>query len=134
MIIHKDITDTVGQLAFCRSGFNSLKEQIGNSENIDPQTYQNNIRELKDKIDFHFGQYLGSRKTYNHEIIENEDLIKNLEKDFMGIFHLLGDPTIEQIIQLKGIIYKIQKLIVDIIQHNHTYYLHLQKNFPDNFS
>jgi len=134
VIIHQNITDTIGHLAFCLTNFQLMKEQLGNPKKIDPKTHYKNIETYKNTLLFSFQQYVGTRKTYNHDIIEIENTITSLEKDFTDIVSLLGEPSNEQVIQLEGIIFKIQKLIVGEIQSNPTYFQQLKENFPNNFN
>lgn len=134
MIIHQNITDTVGHLVSCLTFFQSLKEQLGNPKKIDSQTHYKNIETYKKAISSSFQQYMGTRKTYNHDIIEIENIISNVEKDFIDIVSLLGEPSKEQVAQLEGNIFKIQKLIVEEIQDNPTYLQQLKENFPNSFN
>jgi len=133
LTIHQNITDAIGQLDFSSYELQRLKEQLGNPEKINPQINYKNIQTFKNMILHFFQQYSGTRKTYNHDIIEIEDTVANLEKDFIDIFSLVGEPTKEQVIQLEGIIVKLQNLIVHEIQGNPTYYRQLKENFPDRF-
>jgi len=133
MKINKNITDTIGNLAFCLSQIKTLKENIGNPEKINPKTHQNNIETIKKSVSLLFQQYMGTRKTYNHDIIEIENTVAGLEKDFMDIFSLFGEPTSEQVTQLEGVIFKIQKLIIKEIQGNPSYFQQLKENFPNFF-
>ena len=133
MFIHQNITDAIGQTSFCLNDLKRMKEDLGNPKNLDPRIYINNIQGNKNAILFSFQQYLGNRKTYNHDIIEIENDLVKLEKDFEDIISLFVKPSTEQVTQLEGILYKIQKLIVGQIQDNPTYYLQLKKNFPNNF-
>lgn len=133
MIIHQDITDTIGQTASCVIHLDHLKEILGNPKNINPQTHHNNIETFKKATLFSFQQYLGTRKLYNHDIIQIENKLVKLEADFKDILSLVGEPSKDQVILLTGILSNIQKLIVGQIKDNPTHYLHLRQNFPDSF-
>jgi len=134
MIIHKNITDTIGQIGFCIANLDSLKEDLGNPKKIDSLTNQNNIEACKNQSFFHFRQYLGTRKAYNHDVKEIETTLIKLEQDFVNEFSLLsGESPKDQVVLLVGILSKIQKLIGGQIEDNPTYYLQLKRNFPNSF-
>ena len=134
MIIHKNITDTIGQIGFCIANLDSLKEDLGNPKKIDSLTNQNNIEACKNQSFFHFRQYLGTRKAYNHDVKEIETTLINLEQDFVNEFSSLsGESPKDQVVLLVGILSKIQKLIGGQIEDNPTYYLQLKRNFPNSF-
>jgi len=134
MIIHKNITDTIGQIGVCIANLDSLKEDLGNPKKIDSLTNQNNIEACKNQSFFHFRQYLGTRKAYNHDVKEIETTLINLEQDFVNEFSSLsGESPKDQVVLLVGILSKIQKLIVGQIEDNPTYYLQLKRNFPNSF-
>ena len=65
MIIHKNITDTVGQIGFCINNLDSLKEDLGNPKKINSLTYQNNIETYKKQSLFHF-HLLTQNDIYYH--------------------------------------------------------------------
>ena len=134
MIIHKNITDTIGQIGFCIANLDSLKEDLGNPKKIDSLTNQNNIEACKNQSFFHFRQYLVTRKAYNHDVKEIETTLINLEQDFLNEFSSLsGESPKDQVVLLVGILSKIQKLIGGQIEDNPTYYLQLKRNFPNSF-
>ncbi len=134
MIIHKNITDTIGQIGFCIANLDSLKEDLGNPKKIDSLTNQNNIEACKNQSFFHFRQYLGTRKAYNHDVKEIETTLIKLEQDFVNEFSSLsGESPKDQVVLLVGILSKIQKLIGGQIEDNPTYYLQLKRNFPNSF-
>jgi len=134
MIIHKNITDTIGQIDICIANLDSLKEDLGNPKKIDSLTNQNNIEACKNQSFFHFRQYLGTRKAYNHDVVRIKTTLINLEQDFVNEFSSLsGESPKDQVVLLVGILSKIQKLIVGQIEDNPTYYLHLKQNFPNSF-
>ncbi len=134
MIIHKNITDTIGQIGFCIANLDSLKEDLGNPKKIDSLTNQNNIEACKNQSFFHFRQYLVTRKAYNHDVKEIETTLINLEQDFVNEFSSLsGESPKDQVVLLVGILSKIQKLIGGQIEDNPTYYLQLKRNFPNSF-
>ena len=134
MIIHKNITDTIGQIGFCIANLDSLKEDLGNPKKIDSLTNQNNIEACKNQSFFHFRQYLVTRKAYNHDVKEIETTLIKLEQDFVNEFSSLsGESPKDQVVLLVGILSKIQKLIGGQIEDNPTYYLQLKRNFPNSF-
>jgi len=134
MIIHKNITDTIGQIGFCIANLDGLKEDLGNPKKINSLTYQNNIETYKNQSFFHFHQYLVTRKAYNHDVKEIETELVKLEKDFLYEHSSLsGESPKDQLVLLVGILSKIQKLIVGQIEDNPTYYLQLKRNFPNSF-
>jgi len=134
MIIHKDITDTIGQIGVCITNLDSLKECLGNPKKIDSLTHQNNIETNKIQSFFHFHQYLVTRKAYNHDVVRIKTKLINLEHDFVNEFSSLsGESPKDQVVLLVGILSKIQKLIIGEIEDNPTYYLHLKQNFPNSF-
>jgi len=134
MIIHKNITDTIGQIGICIANLDSLKEDLGNPKKINSLTNQNNIEACKNQSFFHFRQYLGTRKAYNHDVVRIKTTLINLEQDFVNEFSSLsGESPKDQVVLLVGILSKIQKLIVGQIEDNPTYYLQLKRNFPNSF-
>jgi len=134
MIIHKNITDTIGQIGFCINNLDSLKQDLGNPKKIDSLTNQNNIEACKNQSFFHFRQYLGTRKAYNHDVKEIEIELVKLEKDFLDEYSSLSNESPkDQLVLLVGILSRIQKLIVGQIKDNPTYYLQLKQNFPNSF-
>jgi len=134
MIIHKNITDTIGQIGVSIANLDSLKEDLGNPKKIDSLTNQNNIEACKNQSFFHFRQYLVTRKAYNHDVKEIETTLNNLEQDFVNEFSSLsGESPKDQVVLLVGILSKIQKLIGGQIEDNPTYYLQLKRNFPNSF-
>ena len=134
MIIHKNITDTIGQIGFCIANLDSLKEDLGNPKKIDSLTNQNNIEACKNQSFFHFRQYLRTRKAYNHDVKGIETTLIKLEQDFVNEFSSLsGESPKDQVVLLVGILSKIQKLIGGQIEDNPTYYLQLKRNFPNSF-
>ncbi len=134
MIIHKNITDTIGQIGVCIANLDGLKEDLGNPKNINSLTYHNNIEAYKNQSLFHFHQYLGTRKAYNHDVVRIKTTLINLEQDFVNEFSSLSDESPkDQVVLLVGILSKIQKLIVEQIENNPTYYLQLKRNFPNSF-
>jgi len=134
MIIHKNITDTIGQIGVCIANLDSLKEDLGNPKKINSLTNQNNIEACKNQSFFHFRQYLGTRKAYNHDVVRIKTKLINLEQDFVNEFSSLsGESPKDQLVLLVGILSKIQKLIVGQIEDNPTYYLQLKRNFPNSF-
>ena len=134
MIIHKNITDTISQIGVCIANLDSLKEDLGNPKKINSLTNQNNIEACKNQSFFHFRQYLGTRKAYNHDVKEIETTLIKLEQDFVNEFSLLsGESPKDQVVLLVGILSKIQKLIGGQIEDNPTYYLQLKRNFPNSF-
>jgi len=134
MIIHKNITDTIGQIGVSIANLDSLKEDLGNPKKIDSLTNQNNIEACKNQSFFHFRQYLGTRKAYNHDVVRIKTTLINLEQDFVNEFSSLsGESPKDQVVLLVGILSKIQKLIVGQIEDNPIYYLQLKRNFPNSF-
>ena len=134
MIIHKNITDTIGQIGFCIANLDSLKEDLGNPKKINSLTNQNNIETYKNQSFFHFRQYLRTRKAYNHDVVRIKTTLINLEQDFLNEFSSLsGESPKDQVVLLVGILSKIQKLIGGQIEDNPTYYLQLKRNFPNSF-
>jgi len=134
MIIHKNITDTIGQIGVCIANLDGLKEDLGNPKKINSLTYQNNIEAYKNQSFFHFHQYLVTRKAYNHDVVRIKTKLINLEQDFVNEFSSLsGESPKDQLVLLVGILSKIQKLIVGQIEDNPTYYLQLKRNFPNSF-
>jgi len=134
MIIHKNITDTIGQIGFCINNLDSLKQDLGNPKKIDSLTYQNNIEAYKNQSFFHFRQYLVTRQTYNHDVVRIKTKLINLEHDFVNEHSSLsGESPKDQLVLLVGILSRIQRLIVGQIKDNPIYYLQLKQNFPNSF-
>ncbi|MEK0337616.1 MAG: hypothetical protein QQN41_09310, partial [Nitrosopumilus sp.] len=99
MIIHKNITDTIGQIGFCIANLDSLKEDLGNPKKINSLTNQNNIEACINQSFFHFRQYLGTRKAYNHDVKEIETTLIKLEQDFVNEFSSLsGESPKDQVV------------------------------------
>ena len=130
MIIHKNITDTIGQIGVCIANLDGLKEDLGNPKKIDSLTNQNNIEACKNQSFFHFRQYLRTRKAYNHDVVRIKTKLINLEHDFVKEFSSLsGESPKDQLVLLVGILYRIQKLILERIQDKSKYHFQLKQYF-----